>query len=106
MSHGDGSEHVPAKYRRAIERESAIKHQLPQLYAFWEKRIDDFNGFSILIGNSGGFLAILKQLDSDGRPQVMFSYGDSPLEAIFACEAALAKGLWREDKPRKAPAKT
>jgi hypothetical protein len=92
---------VPASVRRYLEAITAFRQSFPQLYAFFEKRSGDFNGFSILIGNRGGYLGVLKQFGDDGRPEIMFCSAEDVIGVLWAAERALAAGKWKVDKPRK-----
>jgi hypothetical protein len=73
------------------------------LYDFIQIREADFLGLSILIGNSGGFLLILKRFNDDGAPEVTFGSGNTPFDCLFDAERALRDAKWRPDKPRPKP---
>lgn len=98
MSGRSSESHVPPRVRQLLERETAFRQAFPQLYAFLSTHEADFRGLSLLIGNQGGFLLVLKKFDDDGTPIVAFANGETPLDALFASEGCLAAGRFRPDK--------
>lgn len=73
----------------------------PQFFAFIDKHLGDFNGFSMMVSDKGGYLAILKRFGFDGKPEIMFVSAPTIIDLLMLVEDALAAGHWREDKPRK-----
>ena len=61
----------------------------------------DFRGFSIILSDRGGYLAIIKKFGDDGTPQVLFAGGESPIECIRAADIRISSGNWKEDTPQR-----
>lgn len=90
---------LPQKVRDWILAVEAIEGSLPCLGQFLHEEADDFRGLTLMIGNRGGYLAILKKFGDQGQNLIMFSNGDSPIDALVKCNAALQANKWKDEKP-------
>lgn len=98
---------LPPAVRDWILTVEAIEERLPNVGNFLHQDKDDFRGLTIMIGNRGGYLAILKKWGDTGNDLIMFSNGESPIDALINCEKALMANKWKDEIPyeKKRPSK-
>lgn len=90
-------ESLPPRIIAFLQLESFLRSEMPATADFLLQE-GEFRGISLLPGNSGGFLLILKKWGDGGKPEVLFHHEKSPLEAFMAIEGALEEGNWKADK--------
>lgn len=92
---------TPASVGNRYGKLKCFHDLFPQIFAFIDKNIGDFNGLSFMVSDRGGYLAVVKRFGFDGKPEIMFCSGPTLIDVLMLVEDALAAGHWRADKPRK-----
>lgn len=81
-----------------MDRCNALQKHFPRLWYFIERDSNDFRTLTFTLGNSGGYLLILKRFGDDGSPEVLFHHAHTLVDCFLGVEHALTNGRWKPDK--------
>lgn len=88
---------------RLIDASKGLVMAFPDLGYLLASAPDEVRGLSLFLGDTAEFVVGIKRFGDDGAPEVMWSSGSSPLEALINLDKGVRAGKWREDKPKPSP---
>jgi hypothetical protein len=66
---------------------------------------DTFRGLTMFQGDNNAYVVGVKRWGFDGRPEIIWSSGKDPLDALIAVDLAIKTGSWKVDKRAEGKAK-
>lgn len=79
----------------------ALASSCSNLFGAVMRGVDDIDEVRFKHRGGGEWLVVMKRVNHAGEPEVLFASAFDFVSALFAANAALAKGSWRVDKPWK-----
>jgi len=85
---------------RIIDANKGLVLAFPSLGTFLADTPDDVAGLTMFLGDTAEFVVGLKRFADDGSPEILWSSGNSPIEALINLDKGVRSGKWRPDKPK------
>ena len=87
--------------QQLINVSTNLDKALPHLCNYLIKQPNDFRGLTIFLGDTAEYVIGGRRFNDKGEPEVVWSSGPTPLDALINCEKAVLSDRWRLDKPKK-----
>lgn len=86
--------------QRLIRTSGNLNAAFPSIAKYIVNYPEDFRGLTMFLGDTAEIVVGLRVFGEDGAPEVCWSSGNTPIEALMNLDSGIGNGKFRDDPPK------